>query len=85
MTSLWKVPDAATQALMVRFHRNLWEKKMAKLEALQRPSSGSLRKGQSTPSLGLRGGLTRPDPKSSEDGPVSPFYWAAYVLFRHWR
>ena len=35
MTSLWKVPDAATQALMTQFHRNLWEKKMGKVEALR--------------------------------------------------
>ena len=34
VSSLWKVDDAATVVLMTRFHRNLWEKKMHKLEAL---------------------------------------------------
>ncbi len=35
ITSLWQVDDAYTQALMVRFYENLWNKKMGKLEALR--------------------------------------------------
>jgi CHAT domain-containing protein len=35
IASLWKVDDAATQALMVLFYRNLWEKKLDPAEALR--------------------------------------------------
>jgi CHAT domain-containing protein len=35
IASLWKVEDAATQALMTLFYRNLWEKKLDPAEALR--------------------------------------------------
>jgi CHAT domain-containing protein len=35
IASLWKVDDAATQALMTLFYRNLWEKKLDPAEALR--------------------------------------------------
>ncbi len=35
IASLWKVDDAATQALMVEFYQNLWQKKLGKLHALR--------------------------------------------------
>ena len=31
----WSVDDLGTRVLMMRFYRNLWEKKMTKLEALR--------------------------------------------------
>jgi CHAT domain-containing protein len=85
VTSLWKVPDAATQALMTRFHRNLWQRKMTKLEALREAQIWMIQEGRNHPELGLRGGLQRPEPKSQEQGPVSPFYWVAFVLSGDWR
>jgi CHAT domain-containing protein/tetratricopeptide (TPR) repeat protein len=85
VTSLWKVPDAATQALMSRFHRNLWEKKMPKLEALREAQLWLIQEGWKHPELGLRGGLERPMPKPNADQRVSPFYWAAFVLSGDWR
>jgi CHAT domain-containing protein len=35
ITSLWKVDDHATQALMALFYRNMWEKKLDAAEALR--------------------------------------------------
>jgi CHAT domain-containing protein len=35
LTSLWSVSDAATSVLMEEFYKNLWQKKLTKLEALR--------------------------------------------------
>ncbi|MBS0265125.1 MAG: CHAT domain-containing protein [Planctomycetes bacterium] len=43
VTSLWKVDDDATQELMTEFYRNLWEKKLPKLEALRQAQLKMLR------------------------------------------
>jgi CHAT domain-containing protein len=85
VTSLWKVPDKATQALMIRFHRNLWEKKMPKLEALREAQLWMITEGWKNPALGLRSGLQRPEAEPQKGDSVSPFYWAAFVLSGDWR
>jgi CHAT domain-containing protein len=84
VTSLWKVPDTATEALMTRFYGNLWEKRMRKLEALREAQTWLIREAPAHPEL-LRGGLERPAPQRQEGAPVSPFYWAAFVLSGDWR
>jgi CHAT domain-containing protein len=85
VTSLWKVPDAATQALMIRFHRNLWEQKMGMVEALREAQLWLLAEGWKHPELNLRGGLQRLEPRLKEGDRISPFYWAAFVLSGDWR
>jgi CHAT domain-containing protein len=88
VTSLWKVSDNATQALMTRFHRNLWASKsdapLGKLAALREAQLWLIQEGPKRPEL-LRGGLHRPDLAPREGRPVSPFYWAAFVLSGDWR
>jgi CHAT domain-containing protein/tetratricopeptide (TPR) repeat protein len=43
LTSLWSVSDAATSVLMEQFYKNLWQKKMSKLEALRQAQFTVLR------------------------------------------
>ena len=75
VASLWKVPDQATQALMVRFYDNLWNKKLTKLEALLEAQRWLLREGTKQPEL-IRGrGLEiDPEPKEAilQSGRLSP-------------
>jgi CHAT domain-containing protein len=92
VTSLWRVDDAATQALMSEFYKNLWEKKLGKLQALRQaqlamlerydPVNGTLRgPGEHRP-------VERPVKPKDEAGPgkrLPPFYWAAFVLSGDWR
>jgi CHAT domain-containing protein/Tfp pilus assembly protein PilF len=95
ISSLWKVDDAATRALMVEFYKNLWEKKLGKLEALRQAQLTMLREYDPTTG-GLRGpgAITPVDPAKlagaqktarTDREPLAPFYWAAFVLSGDWR
>jgi CHAT domain-containing protein len=87
VTSLWKVDDAATQALMVEFYRNLWERRMSKLEALRQAQLTMLnRYDASSKELKPRGlTLLNPDQNSGTDQRLAPYYWASFVLSGDWR
>ena len=86
VASLWKVSDKATQALMVEFYKNLWEKKMSKVEAL-RQAQITMLKRYDTEAGKLRG-LGEKSVKAngkSTGKRLSPRYWAAFVLSGDWR
>ena len=44
VTSLWKVDDTATQVLMAEFYKNLWQKKLGKLNALRQAQLAMIRR-----------------------------------------
>ena len=76
VASLWKVPDAETQLLMQEFHRNLWDKKLGKLEALRQAQLKLLREQRT------RGGT---DELGGEQAGAAPRLWGAWVLSGDWR
>jgi CHAT domain-containing protein len=96
ITSLWKVEDKATQTLMGEFYRNLWERKLGKLESLRQAQLAMMRSYDPTTGT-LRGPswITKPigpvEPAktkgaASEPGrPLPPVFWAAFVLSGDWR
>jgi CHAT domain-containing protein len=93
VSSLWKVPDRATQALMTRFYANLWSKKMTRLEALRQAQLWMLREGAKEEALrgvfNPKTGTGKKPPEKArptdEKGRALPHYWAAFVLSGEWR
>jgi CHAT domain-containing protein len=92
IASLWKVDDDATQALMVEFYRNLWEKKLGKLESLRQAQLTMLREyDPKTKRLRGPGAIKPVDPQKLEEAkgeprePLPPLYWAGFVLSGDWR
>jgi CHAT domain-containing protein len=88
VASLWKVPDRATAALMAEFYRNLWEKKLEPVFALQEAQLEIYRNPGKIPELAaaFRGtfdevpGGAEEDVKPGPDGKANPRLWAAFTL-----
>ena len=87
VTSLWKVDDAATQALMVEFYRNLLERKLSRLESLRQAQLWLLNHPEGVTGRDLTRGTVRelkPIDPAATNPPVPnrslPAYWAAFQL-----
>jgi CHAT domain-containing protein len=87
IASLWKVDDAATQALMALFYRNLWERKLDAAEALRQAQLTLYRHPEAVGVAKKRGiDFTETDlPKVDEQPAVRPghaptAHWAAFTF-----
>ena len=86
LTSLWQVPDRATRLLMERFYRNLWDRKLGKLEALREAQLWMLREAGEAEEQSARGAAAVPEGGGSpSSGRPSPYTWGAFVLSGDWR
>jgi CHAT domain-containing protein/Flp pilus assembly protein TadD len=87
ITSLWQVDDAATEALMVEFYRNLFERGLSKIEALRQAQIWLLNHPEA---IAGRDMTTRGEERKTKpldpDGPTGrsgrslPAFWAAFQL-----
>ena len=95
VTSLWKVPDEETKALMAAFYTNLWQKKLSPLESLRQAQlamlhgsghqAGRLRAPDFSQTTELSAGGVAEKPATAGRTALSPVYWAAFVLSGDWR
>ena len=86
VASYWKVDDAVTRRLMEKFYRNLWEKKMPRLDAL-RAAQLEVMKDATHPSIprGTVSKLKKPTGNTQTSERTNPKYWAAFQLSGDWR
>ena len=90
IASFWNVEDRATMVLMTRFYRNLWEKKMSKLDSLREAQIWMLNNPDKVwdaeTYATLRGdGRRKPVVQQNEKRRLSPEFWAAFSLSGDWR
>ena len=88
IASLWKVNDVATMVLMEEFYRNLWEKKLAKREALRQAQLAVYRNPEMVlkraQEMGVRGIEEEAQPLPAAGAAPArrspPAWWAAFLL-----
>jgi CHAT domain-containing protein len=95
IASLWSVSDLETRLLMEEFYRNLWERKMNRLDALREAQLMLLKGGRSNLNSTNRAGIIdlpnaivreAPKPTADADGSrLHPYFWAAFNLAGDWR
>jgi CHAT domain-containing protein len=79
ITSLWKVRDEETRALMTRCYENWLTKKQGKLAGLAEAQRWMLKDGIAQGVVRQEEGFAR------KSGPASPYVWAGFVLAGDWR
>jgi CHAT domain-containing protein len=81
----WPISDEATRILMMRFYRNLWEKKMTKLEALRDAQLWMISGARKAAKAGESPQRINLDSDKLPPSLLHPAIWAPFQLSGDWR
>ena len=87
VASLWRVETGSTLALMAEFYKNLWKKRLPRLESLRQAQLAMINAYRSR-SSGKSSGRVADQRKADENGgadQLPPVFWAGFVLSGDWR
>ena len=84
MTSLWKVDDAATEALMTEFYRNLWQEQLGPGDALRQAQLTMVDRYDASKRQVLPRGLKLIAPAGAAARRLPPYFWAAFCVSGDW-
>ena len=78
--TMWPIHDAATRLLMMRFYRNLWQKKMSKQESLREAQLWIIRSARAAERSGRKPTSATLDSNELPSHLQHPFIWAPFIL-----
>ncbi len=81
IASLWKVDDSATQALMTEFYKNMWDRKLSKIEALRQAQIAVLKRYD----VATRELLPDNPKQNTVASILPPYFWAGFLINGDWR
>lgn len=84
VATLWPISDAATRLLMIRFYRNLWERKMPKLEALREAQLWMITGARASAQAGQKPTAANPDSDRLPPMLLHPSIWAPFIMSGDW-
>lgn len=84
VATLWPISDAATKLLMMRFYRNLWEKKMPKLEALREAQLWMITGARAAAQAGQKTADVTLDSERLPPMLLHPSIWAPFIMSGDW-
>jgi CHAT domain-containing protein len=93
VASYWRIGDRATREFVVEFYRNLWDRKLSKVEAFRQVQLRMIERYTPSPAERVRGPVERPgkpiDPGSARPfaagDELPPFFWSGFALSGDWR
>lgn len=83
--TLWPISDVGTRLLMMRFYRNLWEKKMSKLDAIIEAQRWMMTSARAAAKAGESPTTATLESQKLPPQFLHPSYWAPFVLSGDWR
>lgn len=81
VATLWPVSDLGTRLLMMRFYRNLWERKLSRAEALREAQLWMVKAARG----GESADKVEADAERLPPSMMHPSFWAPFVLSGDWR
>lgn len=87
VASVWSVETSSTRALMAEFYKNLWQKRLPRLESLRQAQLAMIREYRGRGPARSPGRIADPGQADGNAGAAQlpPVFWTGFVLSGDWR